>query len=213
MDEITKKMKIHYSETFEKYGANVRGVDWGGGEVGDIWKLNLRYEKMLEVITDSTKGDISILDVGCGYGGLYQFALDKGLQLDYTGIDVCRNMIHYATNHNQNGVFICEDILAYDPQKKFDYVICNGILTQKLGAGIREMDIYARKLIHRMWDLSNRGIVFNIMKSQVDFMKESLYYKSPLEIMGFCMTLTDKFIVDSAYPLYEYCVYLYHSEQ
>ena len=93
MDEITKKMKIHYSETFEKYGANVRGVDWGGGEVGDIWKLNLRYEKMLEVITDSTKGDISILDVGCGYGGLYQFALDKGLQLDYTGIDVCRNMI------------------------------------------------------------------------------------------------------------------------
>lgn len=29
MDEITKKMKIHYSETFEKYGANVRGVDWG----------------------------------------------------------------------------------------------------------------------------------------------------------------------------------------
>lgn len=30
MDEITKKMKIHYSETFEKYGANVRGVDWGG---------------------------------------------------------------------------------------------------------------------------------------------------------------------------------------
>lgn len=47
------------------------------------------------------------------------------------------------------------------------------------------------------------------MKSQVDFMNDDLCYKSPLEIMAYGMTLTDKFIVDSSYPLYEYIVYLY----
>lgn len=71
------------------------------------------------------------------------------------------------------------------------------------------MDAYTRKLIQKMWILAKEGVVFNIMKSQVDFMKEDLYYKSPLEIMAYCMTLTDKFILDSSYPLYEYSVYLY----
>lgn len=36
----------------------------------DIWKLNPRYGKMLEVIThaDKEQGVISVLDVGCGWG-------------------------------------------------------------------------------------------------------------------------------------------------
>ena len=33
-------------------------------------------------------------------------------------------------------------------------VICNGILTQKLGTNIRQMDEYARALIQRMWNYS-----------------------------------------------------------
>lgn len=107
------------------------------------------------------------------------------------------------------GNFVCGDIFEYGLDRQFDFVICNGILTQKLKASIREMDAYTRKLIQKMWILAKEGVVFNIMKSQVDFMKEDLYYKSPLEIMAYCMTLTDKFILDSSYPLYEYSVYLY----
>ena len=53
------------------------------------------------------------------------------------------------------------------------------------------------------------SLSFNIMKNQVDFMKDMLYYKSPVEILAYCMTMTDMFVVDSSYPLYEYCCYLY----
>ncbi|MEH2928943.1 class I SAM-dependent methyltransferase [Candidatus Ventrimonas sp. KK005] len=209
MNQITKKMKDHHFEIFEKFGANVQGVDWG--KAMDEDKLELRYSKMLELISrgNEMNNNPSILDVGCGFGGLYQYALKKGYSFDYTGIDVCENMIDYALKNNENGTFICGDIFEYEPNKNYDFLICNGILTQKLDTNIRKMDEHAIKLINKMWDLSNIGIVFNLMKSQVDFMVDHLYYKSPLEVMGYCMTLTDKFIIDSSYPLYEYSVYLY----
>lgn len=107
------------------------------------------------------------------------------------------------------GVFVCGDILETNLEQGFDFVICNGILTQKLDISIRDMDLYARQLIQRMWELSKKGIVFNVMKSQVDFMNDNLYYKSPLEMIAYCMTLTNKFVLDSSYPLYEYSIYLY----
>ena len=211
MEKISSIMKMHYAETFHQYGANIQGVDWGNKN--DIEKLELRYEKMLNVIKHSAlkmaDDNISILDVGCGYGGLHEYALNNDFGFDYTGIDVCENMIEYAKEADKEGKYILGDILEYSSKENYTFIICNGILTQKFDVSVREMDEYARKLIRKMWSLSTKGIVFNIMKSQVDFMNENLYYKSPLEILGYCMTLTDKFILDSSYPLYEYSVYLY----
>ena len=165
MNQITKKMKDHHFEIFEKFGANVQGVDWG--KAMDEDKLELRYSKMLELISrgNEMNNNPSILDVGCGFGGLYQYALKKGYSFDYTGIDVCENMIDYALKNNENGTFICGDIFEYEPNKNYDFLICNGILTQKLDTNIRKMDEHAIKLINKMWDLSNIGIVFNLMKS------------------------------------------------
>ena len=164
MNQITKKMKDHHFKIFEKFGANVQGVDWGKATDGD--KLELRYSKMLELISrgNEMNNNPSILDVGCGFGGLYQYALKKGYSFDYTGIDVCENMIDYALKNNENGTFICGDIFEYEPNKNYDFLICNGILTQKLDTNIRKMDEHAIKLINKMWDLSNIGIVFNLMK-------------------------------------------------
>lgn len=165
---------------------------------------------MLQILQNEKITNISsVLDVGCGYGGLYQYALGKGYDFKYTGIDICENMIKYAEKTYTGGIFVHGDILDIIMSEKFDFVICNGILTQKLGISIRDMDLYARQLIQRMWELSKKGIVFNVMKSQVDFMNDNLYYKSPLEMIAYCMTLTNKFVLDSSYPLYEYSIYLY----
>lgn len=208
MNLITQTMKVHYEKIFEKYGANVQGVDWG--RAGDEKRLELRYEKMLQIVHVADSGrSCSVLDVGCGYGGLYQYAMKQGYSLEYTGIDICENMIEYAERKYGGGVFVCGDILETNLEQGFDFVICNGILTQKLDISIRDMDLYARQLIQRMWELSKKGIVFNVMKSQVDFMNDNLYYKSPLEMIAYCMTLTNKFVLDSSYPLYEYSIYLY----
>lgn len=106
MDGISEQMKQHYSQTFEKYGANTHGVDWGGKI--DDGKLEMRYSKMLEAAmhVKIRKTSFSVLDVGCGYGGLYEYAVKNGYLVDYTGIDLCNNMINYALDNQGGGVIL-----------------------------------------------------------------------------------------------------------
>jgi SAM-dependent methyltransferase len=209
MDSITRQFKQHYFKKFAEFGATPRGVDWNRKE-----DVELRQDILLNVIlpeaTPKNK-QITILDVGCGYGGLYWYAKDKKqLKLRYTGIDVAENMIEYAAPKAPEAEFICQDIFDFPDKTRFDYVVCNGILTQKLTASIKDMDKFAYKLIKKMFKLCKVGIAFNVMSTQVNFMVDNLYYKSPVELFAFCQSeITSKIKIDHSYPLYEYTVYLY----
>ncbi|MBA3831422.1 MAG: class I SAM-dependent methyltransferase [Chthoniobacterales bacterium] len=211
MDSITAALKNHYSETFAEHGATARGVDWG--EDADVV---LRYDKMLAVLDsrEALKGGsdstLSVLDVGCGYGGLYQHATSRGLQLDYTGIDVVPEMIAHAQVSLPQGRFVCRDVFDGEANDRYDYVICNGILTQKLTTSIREMDSYAQEMIRRLFQLCRCGVAFNLMTNKVNFTVDNLYYRSPVEILAFCFAdITDKVKLDHSYRLHDYTVYLY----
>ncbi|MEX5721407.1 class I SAM-dependent methyltransferase [Geodermatophilus maliterrae] len=202
---MTRELRDHYAETFRRHGPSPLGVDWRG-----LPDLELRYRKMLEVIPAGRRHRPTVLDVGCGFGGLYAYALDQGLDLRYTGIDVVPEMITHARATLPSGEFRCEDVFELPPGSRYDYVVCNGILTQKLTTSTRDMDRHAQRLIRRLHELSTVGAVFNVMTSKVDYTKDNLYHRHPAELLAWCMAeVTDRVRVDHAYPLYEYSVYLY----
>ena len=208
MDPIAKALADHYSETFSRHGPSSEGVDWGP----DQSKLFLRYDKMLRVTDFAAGSRASLLDVGCGYGGLQQFAAGKSIDLDYTGIDVAGNMIEWAGTNLTNGEFIHGDILDYKFARQFDYVVCNGILTQKLEAAGREMDQFANRLVRRMFSLCTIGIAFNVMTTKVNYYSNNLYYRNPAELLSWCLSeVTPHLKLDHSYPLYEYTIYLYRN--
>jgi SAM-dependent methyltransferase len=206
MDPITESLRGHYSERFALYGPTSEGVDWGADES----KMLLRFDKMLAVIESPLAGKLSLLDVGCGYGGLLGHLANRKMELDYAGIDVADNMIKWASAKFASGVFICGDILNYKFERTYDYVVCSGILTQKLDATVADMDRFAATLIRRMFDLCRRGMAFNVMTTKVNYFSSNLYYRNPAELLSWCITEISPYIkIDHAYPLYEYTVYLY----
>ncbi len=206
MSEITNKLKQHYEATFRENGPTPQGVDWGT----DASRLALRYEKMLAVISQNSARAPSLLDVGCGFGGLLDYARLKGLELDYTGIDVAENMIQWACDTCPDAKFILGDIFEYEFDQCFDYVVCNGILTQKLDVSGSVMDQFAARLIKQMYELCNMGIAFNVMTTKVNFFSNNLYYRNPAELFAWCFSEITPFIrLDHAYPLYEYTLCLY----
>jgi SAM-dependent methyltransferase len=206
MDPISEALGRHYAAAFERHGPTSQGVDWGT----DTARAELRYEKMLAVLGRECSG-ASLLDVGCGYGGLLTYATGKGLKLDYTGIDVAGNMIEWAAVNVPAGRFIRGDVLSHDFARTFDYVVCNGILTQKLEATGLEMDRFAATLIRRLFALCRRGAAFNVMTTKVNFFANNLYYRNPAELLAWCLSeITPHVRLDHAYPLYEYTIYLYH---
>src|SRR5262245_36536056 len=168
MDPITEALRKHYADTFAKHGASSQGVDWGA----DASRMHLRYDKMLAVI-DGSDARPSLLDVGCGYGGLRSYAAGKGIALDYTGIDVAENMVQWAQKQG-GGTFVLGDVLEHDFKREFDYVVCSGILTQKLEAAAADMDRYAARLIRRLFALCKRGAAFNTMTTKVNFFANNL---------------------------------------
>ncbi len=205
MEKVTDVLKAHYKGTFDRFGPTSKGVDWGD----DVRRATLRHQKMLSILADA-KGRVSLLDVGCGYGGLLEYARAQKLDLDYTGIDVAENMISWAQANQDGGTFVLGDILETDLSRTFDFVVCNGILTQKLSVSNRDMDGFAQRLIRRVFDLCTRGVAFNVMTNRVNFYADNLYYRSPVELLGWCMDeLTVRVRLDHSYPLYEFTTYLF----
>lgn len=208
MDPISHALAEHYSEKFSQHGPSPEGVDWGA----DQSKVLLRYDKMLQVADWNSGSKPSLLDVGCGYGGLRQYAISRNIDLDYTGIDVAGNMIEWAKGNISSGNFIHGNILDYKFDRGFDYVVCNGILTQKLATAALQMDQFAAQLIRQMFSLCRIGIAFNIMTTKVNYYSNNLYYRNPAELLSWCLSeITPHVRLDHSYALYEYTTYLYRN--
>lgn len=202
---VTDRMREHHTRVFETHGLTPKGVDWGEREGDAI----LRYDNMLAVVRPDA-GRVRLLDVGCGYGSLLDRIVARGLDIEYVGIDIVDDMIVEARKRHPSVRFECVDIFEAENLGTFDYVVCNGVLTQMLDIPIGEMDAFARSLIRRMYEHCSEGVAFNMMSNRVNFMVGNLFYKSPAEVLNWCMTeVTPNIRLDHAYPLYEFMVYLY----
>lgn len=205
MEKVSKTLRAHYENRFRNHGATSEGADWGCDEK----RVFLRYEKMLSVLSEKECGVPSILDVGCGYGGLLNYATIKGIALNYTGVDVAENMVQYAKITFPGAKFLAGDVLDIDFGQLFDYVVCNGILTQKLDVPALVMDDFAGRLIRRMFTLCKKGVAFNIMTTKVNFYSNNLYYRNPSEMLAWVITEITPYVrLDHSYPLFEYTMYL-----
>lgn len=200
----------HHRSVFLQHGETPHGVDWGKRPEDHI----MRLDNMLAVVPPpaAAKG-FTMLDVGSGFGSLLGRAHELDLPIHYTGIELVEEMTVRARERHPEAKWLCGDVMTHDFEQPFDYVVNNGVLTQKLDASIVEMDAFVKAMIRRMFALCRHGIAFNLMTTYVNFMAPNLFYKSPVEMLAWCMSeLTPKVRLDHSYPLYEYTMYLYRDD-
>lgn len=62
------------------------------------------------------------------------------------------------------------------------------------------MDHFLEALVRQMFALCKVGIAFNVMSSYVNFTAPNLYYRSPVEMLAWCMSeVSTKVMLDHAY--------------
>ena len=91
--------------------------------MGDQVKHTIRLRAILNTVGLPYLQDGSILDVGCGYGQLYEelYLLNPRTKLEYTGFDPCKSAITYAQSLNRDrSNFICSDIQSFPVNNNFD---------------------------------------------------------------------------------------------
>jgi 2-polyprenyl-3-methyl-5-hydroxy-6-metoxy-1,4-benzoquinol methylase len=216
MDQITQTLKDYYTRTFEQYGATAKGVDWGNEQ-----ELLARYDKMLAVMQKdfmAPKENVSMLDVGCGWGGLLRRVQNLNISLEYSGIDVVNDMIVHGRTEFPQAEFIHGDVFEMAQDDAYDFVVCNAILTQKLEVSNIEMEQFARKLVKKMFALCRHGIAFNMMSTRINFMVSNLYYQNPSELFSWLLTdISPRVRIDHGYSslanrsgkFYDFTVYVY----
>ena len=198
----------HYENCLKKHGDTHLGVDWPNQE--DVFK---RFDIMLDmIILKKENFPIFLLDFGCGAAHLYQYILEKKLEnIIYEGLDLSKEFINLCREKYKNINFYCIDILNNDVKlKQFDYIVLNGVFTEKRGLTFDEMYDYFQKVIFEINTISKKGFAFNVMSKNVDWERDDLFHL-PLDLVSefLCKKISRNFIIRNDYGLYEYTIYVY----
>ena len=96
----------------------------------------------------------SVLDVGCGCGGLGNALSDKFSLSFYKGLDINEQQIEWALRNNKLPVpheFACEDLATYAKEEKYDVVISLGCV---------DCNVAVNEMIENAWQKVREGGYF-----------------------------------------------------
>jgi SAM-dependent methyltransferase len=209
MSDKYKVLADHYEGCFDKYGDTHLGVDWPKQD--DVYK---RYSVMLDVIKfhEDKSEKVSLLDFGCGTAHLNEYILtNKYSNIGYAGLDISPKFVQASKAKFPDTSFFCVDILKNSDQlPRFDYIVMNGVFTEKREMTFEEMFSFFQSMLVKVFAHANKGIAFNTMSKAVDWEREDLFHlPTDLLINFLTKKLTRNFIIRNDYGLYEYTTYVY----
>ena len=196
----------HYEGCLDRHGDSHLGVDWP-----DARDAETRYRVMLDVIGRRT-APATLLDFGCGAGHLLEFIRRNGRDaIDYRGLDASAKFIDLCRRKFPDATFHCRDILEDSTGiGPADYVVMNGVLTERCGMSEPAMLDYMEALLMAAWPLARKGMAFNVMSAQVDWKRDDLFHV-PFDTMASLVKtrLSRHFRFRQDYGLYEFTTYVY----
>jgi SAM-dependent methyltransferase len=200
---ITDKVNQYYTTKIIENGPSSNGVDWSS-----IESHHLRFDQLTKVFL--LDKHFSILDFGCGYGALVDYLRKNNFQnFKYFGYDISPEMVKVAKQKFSNDNYVFATELNQFQNWEFDYCIANGIFNVRLDISDSNWKEYILNTLNDINRLSKKGFAFNILTkySDVEYMKDYLYYADPLFLFDYCKTNFSKYIsLIHDYPLYEFSI-------
>jgi cyclopropane fatty-acyl-phospholipid synthase-like methyltransferase len=207
-DKSYLSLLSHYESCLERHGDSHLGVDWPKKEDAET-----RYRVMLAVIRrEDVARTVRLLDFGCGASHLYEHIVAHGIQnITYSGLDLSQKFFELCRKKFPQNDYYCADLL--DTQAvipNFDYIIMNGVFTEKGVLSFNEMFSYFKRLVTQVFEKAEVGIAFNVMTKHVDWERDDLFHL-PFDLLAAFLkqALTRNYIIRNDYGLYEYTTYVY----
>ncbi len=197
----------HYATCLKNYGDTHKGMDWPNQKDAET-----RYRVMLEIANLRThQTSPTFLDLGCGTARLLDWwgENNKGSKDWYVGTDINPEAIEIAKTKHPEVKFICRDLIREPLDEQFDYVIINGVFTEKLELSKFQMEWFFWRLLEEAWKVARRGVAFNIMSYHSNYQREDLFYMYYDVLVNRANHLTHDFVIRQDYGLYEYTTYLF----
>ena len=179
---LNKQISNIYKNRFYKHHNTPKGVFWNNKLSQDL-RLNI----ILDKITDNLPSKIvSIGDVGCGYGRLFEIIKERKLddKIQYSGFDINKEMILFCRKQ-RNFEKISFRIRTY-PSQNVDYVVMSGTYNLTPIKSIKAWENYIVENLKSNWNYTKKALIFNCLVNQERKIKKNLYYTELSWIKKIC---------------------------
>lgn len=177
---ILDQVKSYFDKRIQEFGASPRGSDWNSED-----SQYTRFDQLLKVIKGNER--FSIIDYGCGYGGLAEYLTKIGFDAEYYGFDILESAIDAAKEaHAGNPLHTFSADKSSLPVS--DYVVASGIFNFCGGQSFESWTEFTIGILAEFNALSRRGFASNFLTkySDSDKMRPDLYYADPLYLFDYC---------------------------
>ncbi len=190
VEQRERIIKRHHHSIW-MHGNNPLALYWESREVQEI-----RFEVLLGC---GVKTGDSVLDVGSGFSDLFHFMKTKGLEIDYSGIDLSPDMIEIALGRTPALSLFQGDLFDFDPpEKSYDWVLLSGALNEPL----QDKGAYLRAILPRLYSTCRKGLAFNLLNDDYDWTEQERFMLQawkPDEIMAQLNTLSEHTLMRADY--------------
>lgn len=204
---IYKKMREHYEKNLKCYGVgDERSLGW------TKHKQAIRFEHLLHYWNMENS---SLLDVGCGFGDLYQYLRHEGKNetIDYFGIDIMPQFIDAAGKlTGEPERFSCQDILSME-NETFDYVVAAGIFGYKVYDDERDNYVHIDRVMKKALELCREGVSMCFLSDKTDYHTSGDdFHASPEKILKLAYQYSRNVILDNSVMPFEFFLTIFKDD-
>jgi len=210
--DITSSIVSRYQERYREHGDDHKALGWPRLE-----EVAVRHQAMLDVMLYHSP-KLTLLDFGCGLSHLYRYMLDtmpNAARPVYVGLDIVPEFIMTSRTKYPGVSYYYGDILneAFaSTLPDFDYVVCNGVFTEKAEVIFDDMWLYFHAVIGKLFDLARVGLAYNVMSPYRRRRRD--LFQVPMGMMAQFVAEklnAKRFAIRHDYGLPDYTVYVYKS--
>ena len=155
--------------------------------------------------------DFSILDFGCGLGGLYTFLKRRYTNFRYKGVDIVKEFIN--ENKRNFPAVSFELISSYEAiQNQFDYIISSGVFNIQYSPGTSN-EPYIFKAISHLFSMASVSLSLDFMHDEVDYQQENAHHQNIISLYSFVIeNLSRRVIIDRSTFPYEFTITIFKNQ-
>ena len=189
-----------FNENLRLYGYDPRSLGWLPGT------QEARFRVLAAI------GDLdgcSVLDVGCGFGDFYEYLRRRGIAVDYTGVDLCPDLLEIARRRHPDARFVAADFEEARIDGRFDWAFESGLFNYKISGH----EGFVRNVVKKMFRAASQGIALDFLNDRGGFLSNGLYHPRPADIYALCSKLSRRVTLRCDYKPTEFCVYVYRDTE
>lgn len=195
-----------FGDRLAEKGTTPEGVYWSSPE-GQL----LRFEVLLGIVppAEQAQGGVTINDLGCGYGALFDVLEDDPMMIDgrYFGYDISPDMIRAA--NARHGDRRANFILSSAATRDADYSLVSGTYNMKMRHRRGEWQDYIFASLRDLWGKSKKGLAFNMLAGSGIDKPGGLYYAPADDYFDFCAAALSRNVeLKQGYGLREWTIFV-----